>query len=348
MLKAFRSAKGVPRAFTLIELLVVIAIIAILIALLLPAVQAAREAARRTQCKNNLKQIGLALHNYHDVHNQFPISIGWGIDANGGNRDRRQAMSDKVYLTPYLELSTIFNQTNFDDFPYNPWNRGSNLAQSGRLPVFNCPSNAQPPGAGVQGAFTYAINNGVMAFAPNNANTISGYEARHNGFACYVGERGRGNPPVTFATMIDGSSNVAAYSEFGITTYNPAKAGDVRGMQLRTWTPNQPHRQMRQTCYTTPSIGDQGRHDLRGSAWAWSFVGNGAVYTHNMNPNETSCYSHEGDWNGSGTFSASSYHTGGVQVCLGDGSVRFVSDNVDYDTWVRLGVRNDGQPVGEF
>ncbi len=337
------------RAFTLIELLVVIAIIAILIALLLPAVQQAREAARRTQCKNNLKQIGLALHNYHDVNNQFPISIGWGIQVpSGENNDRRQAFSDKVYLTPYLELANIHNQTNWNDFPYNAWNRGSNLAQSGRLPVFNCPSNGMPPGAGLQGSFTYAINNGVMGYSRDNVNKVSGSEGNHNGFACYVGEVGRGNRPVTFATLTDGSSNVAAYSEFGITSYNAALATNPRSMQLRTWVADIPHKQMRTACYTVPSIGDQGRHELRGSSWAWSFVGNGAAYSHNMNPNETSCYSHQGDWNGSGTFSASSYHTGGVQVLLGDGSVRFVSENIDYDTWVRVGVRNDGEPLGEF
>jgi hypothetical protein len=313
-------------------------------------VQQAREAARRTQCKNNLKQIGLALHNYHDVYNQFPLSIGWGIDDAGGSRDRRQAFSDKVYLTPYLEQSTIYQQLNVNDFPYNPWERGSNLAQSGKLPVFNCPSNGVINPNGTQGMFTYAINNGVMAYSADNVTSISGYEGRHNGFACYVGERGRGNPPVNFATITDGSSNTAAYAEFGITTYDASKLNGPSSMQLRDWVGNQPHRQMRTACRAVGPIGggDVGRHNLRGSAWAWSFVGNGASYSHNTSPNEAGCYSHEGDWNGSGAFSASSYHTGGVQICLADGSVRFISNNLDYDTWVYLGVRNDGKVLGDF
>ena len=122
-------------------------------------------------------------------------------------------------------------------------------------------------------------------------------------------------------------------------------------MQLNTWVDHngQGHVQIRQRCLNgTGSINDRGRHDMRGSSWAWSFVGNGSAYSHNLNPNETSCYSHEGDWFGSTLFSASSYHTGGVQVLLGDGSARFVSENIDYDTWVRLGVRNDGRTIGEF
>jgi prepilin-type N-terminal cleavage/methylation domain-containing protein len=92
-------------AFTLIELLVVIAIIAVLIALLLPAVQQAREAARRTQCKNNLKQIGLAMHNYHDTYNLFPISIGW--NPNGSQNGN---FSDKVFMLPYLDRVAEYNQ----------------------------------------------------------------------------------------------------------------------------------------------------------------------------------------------------------------------------------------------
>ena len=142
--------------FTLIELLVVIAIIAILIALLLPAVQQAREAARRSQCKNNLKQIGLAMHNYHDVASQFPISIGW----NPRNNERHGAFSDKVFLLPYLDRASEYSLTNVDQRPWDSggWFGSENIqAHSGRLPVFNCPSQPYEVSGGASN-FTYSIN----------------------------------------------------------------------------------------------------------------------------------------------------------------------------------------------
>jgi prepilin-type processing-associated H-X9-DG protein len=87
---------------------------------------------------------------------------------------------------------------------------------------------------------------------------------------------------------------------------------------------------------------------MRGAGWSWSFIGAGGAYSHNMNPNETACYSNEGDWYGSTMMSASSWHTGGAQILLADGGVRFISENIDNNTWVRIGARNDGQVIGDF
>jgi prepilin-type N-terminal cleavage/methylation domain-containing protein len=339
------------RAFTLIELLVVIAIIAILIALLLPAVQQAREAARRTQCKNNLKQIGLAMHNYHDNFTVFPISMSWGRTEPANDWDRRQAFSDKVFMLPYLDQTPIYNATNFNDFPWNPWNTGSNLAQSGRLPVFNCPSNANVNGNGPRGNFTYAINIGVIDYSPNNVNIISGtyWLGKHNGLACYTNWPNESDPPVTVAQISDGTSVTAMYSEFGMVPCNTGETGK-KTMQVHTWAASQPHRLMRQQCLNSvPHIADCGRHDLRGSSWASSFTGYGATYSHNMNPNEKPCFesNSQSDWRGSTLQSASSWHTGGVHVTLADGSVQFISENIDYDVWAGMGTRN-GREVINF
>ena len=341
--------KSLRLAFTLIELLVVIAIIAILIALLLPAVQQAREAARRTQCKNNLKQIGLAMHNYHDTFNCLPISMSWGRINAADDWDRRQAFSDKVYMLPYLELGNLYQQTNFNDFPWNPWNTGSNLAQSGRLPVFNCPSNANVNANGPNGSFTYSINIGVINYSKDNTNVISGTNGRHNGLASYTNWPGESDPPVTFAQIADGTSNVAAYSEFGIVPCDRTQTGK-KTMQMHNWSEPggaNPHRTVRNHCLNNVGhVDDCGRHDGRGSSWASSFIGFGATYSHNMNPNEKPCFAtNQGDWRGSSIMSASSFHTGGVQTLLGDGSVHFFSENIDYDTWAAIGTRNGGETV---
>ena len=220
----FRPRRG---AFTLIELLVVIAIIAVLIALLLPAVQQAREAARRTQCKNNLKQIGLAMHNYHDTFGQFPISIGWHPEGS-----LRGVFSDKVFMLPYLDRTPEYQATNFDREPWdsNGWFGNSNItAQSKKLPVFNCPTQPYSVGGG-RANFTYAINMGTAG--PNGQFG----EQNHNGLASYVGGNGASDRPVTMGRISDGTSNTGAYSEFLIDgTDTPP------GQQVYTWEIGRAH-----------------------------------------------------------------------------------------------------------
>lgn len=344
--------RSLRSAFTLIELLVVIAIIAVLIALLLPAVQQAREAARRSQCKNNLKQIGLALHNYHDTYNCMPISMSWGRRDPNIDWDRRQAFSDKVYMLPYLDQSPLYNQTNWNDFPWNPWNTGSNLPQSARLPVFNCPSNANVNGNGAAGNFTYAINVGVINYSKDNTNIISGTNGRHNGIACYTNWPGESDNIIGINQIVDGTSNTVAYSEFGMVPCDTTQTGR-KTMQMHNWSEPggaNPHRNVRQHCLNNVAhVGDCGRHNGRGASWASSFIGYGSAYSHNMNPNEKPCFAtNQGDWRGSTTMSASSFHTGGVHGLMSDGAVRFFSENIDYDLWASIGTRNGNEVVGEF
>jgi prepilin-type N-terminal cleavage/methylation domain-containing protein len=332
--------------FTLIELLVVIAIIAILIALLLPAVQQAREAARRSQCKNNLKQIGLAMHNYHDMANQFPISIGWHPDNS-----QRGNFSDKVFLLPYLDRASEYRLSDGTQRPFDAggWHGSENIqGQSGRLPVFNCPSQPYEQNGG-QANFTYSINVGVVD------STMSSMDAdRHNGFSCYVGlndtttQRAKSSPPVSAASVTDGLSNTAAYSEF-VIEHNQADSGP-RSHTVHNWASGNTPAQVRADCLAKGQGQLGGRYGMRGRAWAWSFTGVGATYSHTMAPNDKPCHSRNGngDWMGTSLMSASSMHTGGVHVLMGDGAVRFINDSSDYNTWLAIGTRNGGEVPGEF
>jgi prepilin-type N-terminal cleavage/methylation domain-containing protein/prepilin-type processing-associated H-X9-DG protein len=328
--------------FTLIELLVVIAIIAVLVALLLPAVQQAREAARRSQCKNNLKQIGLAMHNYHEKQNCFPISVGW----NWYNNERQGAFSDKVMMLPELDRSTLYNATNINDFPYDSlgWfgNNSNTPSQSLRLPIFNCPSQPYTISGG-QANFTYAINTGVQGVY---AGGTQGVQGKHNGAATYVGAGGNSDSPASFKTMSDGSSNTVAYAEFVIDGNNALNRWQVRTWAGDAWS--QTPAQIRQACLSQSGL--SGRNPERGASWAWSWIGVGGAYSHNMMPNEVSCQTTNGetDWCGSSLMTAQSFHTGGVHVLMGDGSVKFINQNINNNTWWGIGTSNGSEQLGDF
>ena len=334
MLRRLRRIRPRRGAFTLIELLVVIAIIAVLIALLLPAVQQAREAARRTQCKNNLKQIGLAMHNYHDTNGQFPISIGWNPYTN----ERQGSFSDKVFMLPYLDRTPDYQATNFDDFPWdsNGWFGNANIkAQSKRLPVFNCPTQPFLIRGG-QANFTYAINMGTAGPGGQNG------AGNHNGLASYCGGGDPSDRPVKMGSITDGTSNTGAYSEFLLDSVETPV-----NQQVYNWaTAGATDAATRQSCILQTALG--GRNGMRGASWAWSFVGNGSVYSHTMAPNDKACHSFAGDWEGSTMMSASSAHASGVHLLMADGAVRFVSTNVDHTTWVGVGTRNGSEKLSDF
>ena len=359
-----RSERGRRRGFTLVELLVVIAIIGILVALLLPAVQAAREAARRTQCVNNLKQITLAMHTYHDTYQAFPISMGWTDQPNTGGGSWQnpyiKGYSDKVALMPYVEKTAEYNLIQQGEGIYDPWWGGNPQSFSGRIPVFNCPSNPNVLNNGTAN-FTYAINLGTSHNAPH-ANTASMlYEGRHNGIGYYQYQAVAGgwntpDPTVRMASIQDGTSNTAAYSEFVIQNpiYDqpvPIIAGKpdpnqkkIYRAQVYSWADTGTSTAAtRLLCLAQPSL--SGRNDMRGRSWSWSFIGNGSAYNHTMMPNEKSCQSYSGDWFGSNLMTASSEHPGGVIVGIADGSARYVSDNVDYPVWWGLGTRNGNENV---
>ncbi len=346
------------RGFTLIELLVVIAIIAVLIALLLPAVQQAREAARRTQCKNNLKQIGLALHNYHDVHNKFPMlsstkpntaNPSWGLQSWEG-------FSPTVMMLPYLDQAPMYNRYDFnvavEDGPVN------NILTNTKLPAMLCPSDRDYAGGGRPGN-NYLYCSGPALSWVNADNAAIGL------FNIVYVNGGTGSKITGIRDCTDGTSNTIAVAErnhgdgsdsrFDITgdviTANPRGGIESAGSPAlygRTFIPRSQIVAAYGSICTVPT-GAGGHYSDIGSQWARPANG-WTMFATLLTPNSSTpdCTSGGGLSDGSGVITARSRHTGGAQALLADGTVRFISENIDETTWQRLGAMNDGNTVGEF
>lgn len=306
--------------FTLIELLVVIAIIAILIALLLPAVQQAREAARRTECRNNLKQITLALHNYHDVHSCFPF-------GHSGDNKKYSAISQ---ILPYLEQTNVYQRINFS----LPSTHASNdLARTTEIPYLRCPSDFANPLKAVGGALNYMANKGegVIWTVPTGPNT--GMPAQ-NGVMYYASN-------VRFRDIIDGTSNTAAFCERVLADGNNGLVSPVADVFFSPAAPMTADEAI-QICNAVDINNLANQFPLfMGAPW----IDGQHTYLHTNVPNSRSC----------GFFTIlratmppSSRHPGGVQMALCDGSVRFISDNIDLRTWRAVGTRSGREVIGEF
>ncbi|MCR9291555.1 MAG: DUF1559 domain-containing protein [bacterium] len=348
--------RGSRAGFTLVELLVVIAIIGILVGLLLPAVQAAREAARRMSCQNNLKQLGLAIHNYHDTHKSFP-----GNTASMPGSTRIGA-SWLVQILPQLEQSAAYNQTAWVDTDFEDRlgpNRNWLVMSQARVPVFHCPSSplpvtrvqestsetqaiGGPPSYEVQ-IPDYVGNLGYWRIQPAPGGPGRRFDAGNNCWTGYGWMQNAGvitifNQKYTgnkIAALTDGTSNTIAIGE------NANYMVDIR---------------------------DGSRMDSRsgrghGGMWAaglshWNTVDSfngGGGYTRNL----TVCRApiNFARWNNNGTFYNStglhagyhSAHVGGAQFVFGDGSVRFISENIDFGTTFNaLCGKDDGTVISEY
>lgn len=322
-------------AFTLIELLVVIAIIAVLIALLLPAVQQAREAARRTQCKNNLKQLGLALHNYHGTYNCFPFAQETGNSCPGNvNFNEWSAISQ---LLPYFDQANLYNQINFS----NGISANSSCApdSTNQIPVFTelpalrCPTDPQRNTSGVGGATNYMVNkgSGLIWLGPTGPN--AGFPEQ-NGVMYYQSK-------ISFADIIDGSSNTASFSERCLTDSNLAHVDPVADVFFSPAAPMTQDEAV-SICAAVDINSPASQFPLfMGAPWAHGQH----CYLHSSGPNTRSC----------GFFVAlravmppSSKHVGGVHLQMADGSVRFTSNSVDLTVWRAVGTRNGGETFGDF
>lgn len=320
-----RSLPRNQRGFTLIELLVVIAIIAVLIALLLPAVQQAREAARRTQCKNNLKQLALALHNYENTHSVFPPgSIGYPF-----------VWSAQAQLLPFVEQGSLQNLLNFNVPPLTAF-QGSydatavgqnNTAAQTPLALMTCPSDGDRVPGSTFGGISYPaclgsglVNNG----SSSNADGVIFTRSRTR-----IGE------------LTDGTSNTVAFSEqlLGDGQNAAPTNGDYRRrvIELAAATATTPA-----ACVATagPWRGN------RGEIWVNGHLAS-TMYNHFYPPNANSPDCHNGHHN-MGLTAARSNHTGGVNIALCDGSVRLAGDSINLDTWRALATRSGGEVTGEF
>ncbi len=345
------------RGFTLIELLVVIAIIAVLIALLLPAVQMAREAARRAQCQNNLKQIGLALHNYHQAHGYFPPD-GIFLTHTWGRPNESQHWSMKVYLLPYLDRADIYNAANLDLQPQGyprssfMWRRDANKTlRAARLEVYLCPSDAHPlPSTPEMTAQNYAANVG----------TSSVYQGwAQNGITYIPCWTPRIAQPIGVRSIIDGTSFTAAFSEW---VRGPMRgAGGVptaiaeqdqtswiwRGtvFQYPGWWRRpglEGDRWFEKMCEQSTRL----QSGFKGVMWWIGATGMGSGIGFSIRPNRKTC----GPYyvlNSITPRAPSSMHPGGVNILFADGRVRFISEDIDQEIWFAIGTRNGQENISE-
>ena len=325
--------KSKSRGFTLIELLVVIAIIAVLVSLLLPAVQQAREAARRTQCKNNLKQLGLAMHNYESTFSTLPP----------GSLANPLVFSAHARLLPYLEQANLQSLLNFSVPPltvtagYDPVGTAQNInAAKQTLPVMLCPSDSDRVPGSDFGGISYPACYG-SAINRTTSETDPAFARPRDGADGVIVAR----LSTRFRDITDGLSNTVVLGE--------QLLGD--GAPDNTIPPaNNDYRRrilvLSGNTVTNPTNCAAGTtwSGTRGEKWIWH---GRTLYNHYYAPNAKSpdCYNAS-----SGYFltSARSAHTGGVQVALCDGSVRFVSENIGLPTWRALATRAGGEVPGEF
>jgi len=379
-----RSRTGRPFGFTLIELLVVIAIIAVLIALLLPAVQAAREAARRSQCTNNMKQLGLALANYESTHGAYPLAYGqravWDItngsgtygDSGWGN------WSPQALMLGFFEQGMIYNAVNFSISAADNCDNGLNgTSGTARIASFLCPSSPLPIGVN-----PYRDPNGYnMTQLP--------FPWPGNNYFCSVGATlcpwTSAKPPGIFATetpgqdsirairdIQDGTSNTIAFGEWRMGDFDSSKLSIQDGINLLTgsanglggWntsvstTPGQglvPFQQFINTCagaapgsITKGGSGWKYNKSTIGRTWAMGEMGltlGTTLLPPNTNYPNCQLEPWGGDMDAPGMWNMSSYHPGGGNVGFADGSVRFMKTSTNILTLWYLGSRAGGEVV---
>jgi prepilin-type N-terminal cleavage/methylation domain-containing protein/prepilin-type processing-associated H-X9-DG protein len=329
------------RAFTLIELLVVIAIIAVLIALLLPAVQQAREAARKAQCKNNLKQIGIALHNYHDVYGLLPPGrMRSLVDGQG------RCFSAYAHLLPYLDAASLHQRI---DFNYNPEDAINSVPLDQTIPFFLCPSDQYRKLQTIGAVHNYPLSSGTtFPLSPRNPGGV-----KIDGVFFE-------NSSIRFGDMIDGTSQTVCISETiksegGPSTWDGVSKTNgfvlTQGNDNSTTGPELTNYSTQ--CHGTGLLLNQ----TRGSRWLYGAPGH-SMYNHIRTPNhfDIDCRGglpHSIRWNAvwdrlSQDVAARSRHSGGVHALFADGHVSLINDSIDTLIWRAVGSRNGSEAMGEL
>ncbi len=320
------AARQRVRGFTLIELLVVIAIIAVLIALLLPAVQQAREAARRSQCRNNLKQIGLALHNYHDAMSMFPIGTRhsfWGTAPNW-----------RVPVLPYMDQAPLYNKLSFGaSFLGTSGSSNPNYALSGiLLPAFMCPSNTMPNPQDSTNTSNFQVHD-YIGIAGSTTDTRAGMTH----VPAYGGTITRNgmlipNQAVNVRDCTDGTSNTLIVSEISALIAN----GDYRSRYYGGWGG---------AAFDDAGTGGAPINQWTPASCANCFMTGVTAIRYAINSKSP----------GTGAncpyccnLILTSNHVGGVHVLLSDGAVRFVSENINATVLANLAMKDDGNVIGDF
>jgi len=371
------------RGFTLIELLVVIAISAVLIALLLPAVQSAREAARRSQCTNNLKQIGLAMHNYVSANGATPPSH---VDTPNGNYPN-QNQSIHARLLPFLEQQAAYNAMNWSWGVRWQGNEGGGGYADANPPDINaaggaysmpqytvlcmqissflCPSDTNPGASGqflvngsnqFVGSTNYVGNVGTnrrIASLPPGSSAGSTGDWQQNG-PMYTASQWDGAMvrTVTMATFVDGTSSTAIFSEWvkGRATGIPTR----NDLGMVYYFPGNLNSASYATDFQYNQACQVGNMSTALQAWSWKgewWAYCPKIYSHTVLPNRYACayQDQEQEWgDGRATITAinaSSNHPGGVNVLFMDGSVRFVKSSVSYQPWIAISTVNGGESV---
>lgn len=329
--------------FTLIELLVVIAIIAVLIALLLPAVQQAREAARRTQCKNNLKQIGLAMHNYHDVLQTFPPGRIVNYVSGQGH-----CFSAYAHLLPYFDQGPLYAQISFTANPDDAGNANA-VPTSMILPGLQCPSDLQVVLQAGFGTHNYPMNTGTTF--PVSLKNPQGTPITGIFFE---------NSRIRIADITDGTSHTVCFCETvksdpsGPTTWDGVSS--TNGFVLNQGNTNVSGGPPLTSYPSQCSGAGLTLQQTRGSKWLYGAPGH-SMYNHMRVPNDRNVDCRGGephskdnvtDWpNLTHNVTSHSRHIGGVHALLCDGSVRFCSENIDLVVWMGMGSRNGGEVISD-